>query len=132
MFKFLLGEKEFEKPPYIHEVEVLLYVRIIRLQGALDQSMIPVIEERVQEDRRRGGKINHNMLLDFAKVERIDTATIAYHLVEVQEYQEAHHRIGFINLHPEQHALLGIFNVESKFIVYPSETDAVNDLNRPA
>ena len=129
MFHFF-KKHESTKPPYLERIDQLPKLDIVRLKGGMDQSMIPVAEERIQENRHHGGKIEKNILLDFSKVEHVDSAMIAFHIIHLREYRQKGFDIGFINVTQQLHGLLDIFKDEAIFNVFASETEAVSVLNR--
>ncbi len=124
-----LFKKKREKPPYLDRIDVLEKMEIVRLKGRLDHEMIPIVEARIKENRAMGSKIEKNILLDFAKVEHVDSALIASHILHLNEYQDKGFTIAFLNVTNEWHALVGIFK-NGKFKVYTSEEEAVRDLNK--
>ena len=118
-----------EKPPYLDEVEELEKVSIVRLKGEITREMIPIIEARIQSNRRMGSKIDKNVIIDFAKVVDVDSATVAFHVIHLEEYHQKGFELGFINLNDEMKALLEMFKNSVPFKVYPSEADAIRALN---
>ena len=129
MFHFF-KKHESTKPPYLEKIDQLPKLDIIRLKGRMDQNMIPVAEDRIRENRQHGGRIEKNILLDFSKVEYVDSAMIAFHIVHLREYRQKGFDIGFINITEQLHGLLDIFKDEAIFDVYVSEAEAVSILNQ--
>ena len=129
MFEYLFSRNIDHKPTYLDRVDDLEFLQIIRLKGAIDQSVIPVIEKRILENRHHGSVIDKNVLLDFRNVVHVDTATIAFHIIRLKEYQESHHRIGFVNIPSEFKSLLDLFKFGEMFKIYMSEDQAVAELN---
>ena len=123
-------EKSEKKPPYLERVDELEKVSIVRLKGEITREMIPVIEKRIQDNRRMGSKIEKNVIADFAKVVDVDSATVAFHIIHLEEYHQKGFEVGFINLNEEMKGLLEMFKKTAPFKVYPSEDEAVRDLNR--
>jgi len=123
-------EDDEELPSYLERVDELEYVNIIRLKGKIDQEMIPVIEKRIQKNRKAGDIIEKNIIVDYALVEKIDSAAIAFHLVRLQEYKERGFSIGFINITDEMKAHLEVFKNSDVFKIYDSEDDALAELNQ--
>ena len=119
-----------EKPIYLERIDELKMVSIVRLKGRIDQTTIPVIDSRIKENRRAGSTIDKNVLLDFSKVEHVDTATIAYHMFRLKEYQEKGFKTGFINMTTEMKVLIDMFKENEEFMVFASEDEAVRELNR--
>ena len=105
-------------------------MEIVRLKGRIDQNMIPIIEARIKDNRSHGSKIDRNVVLDFSKVEHVDSALVASHLIRLKEYQEKGYEIGLINVTEELRALLDIFKEGKAFRIFSSEDEAVKELNR--
>ena len=127
---FKKHEHKREKPPYLERIDELEKVSIVRLKGRIDQAMIPVVESRIKENRRHGSKIDKNVLLDFAKVDHVDSATIAFQIIRLREYQAKGFKTGFINISNEMRALLDIFKENEEFKIFASEDEAMKELNR--
>lgn len=119
-----------EPPPYLERIDELEKVSIVRLKGEITREMIPVIEKRIQDNRRLGSKIEKNVIVDFAKVVDVDSATVAFHVIHLEEYHQKGFEVGFINLNDEMKVLLEMFKHSAPFKVYPSEAGAVKELNR--
>ena len=115
---------------YLDQIEELEHLSIIRLKGNIDAEMIPFIEQRIQYNRKRGSTINKNVLIDYSKVEEVDTATIAFHLVRLKEYEEQGFKIGFIHIPAKLQELLEMFNQLATFEIYTEESLAVQELNK--
>src|SRR3989338_8046941 len=123
-------KKREEKPPYLERIDELEKVSIVRLKGEITREMIPVIEARIQINRRMGSGIEKNVIVDFAKVVDVDSATVAFHLIHLEEYHRKGFEVGFINLNDEMKVLLEMFKQSAPFKVYPSDADAIKELNR--
>lgn len=125
----MFRKRKKEKPPYLDRIDEFPKLDIVRLKGRLDKNMVPVVEERIRENRKLGSKIEKNVVLDFAKVEHVDSALIASHVIHMKEYQEKGFEIAFINVTKEWKVLADIFKGNAKFKIYPTEADAVRELN---
>lgn len=119
-----------DHPPYLERIDELPNVSIVRLKGEITRDMIPLIEERIQTNRRMGSKIEKNVLMDFGKVVDVDSATIAFHLIHMEEYHKQGFEVGFINLNEEMRHLIEIFKNSASFKVYPNEAKALEELNK--
>ena len=130
MFNFF--KRQREKPPYLDRIDELEYVRIARMKGNIDQGMVPVIEQRIQDNRKRQGGVNidKNILIDYAKVGNVDTAAIAFNMVRLKEIQAHGRKIGFINVSDQLKTLLDMFKQSDCFQIYPSEEAAIQALNK--
>lgn len=126
----LFKKQNRPKPPYLDKIDIFNKLEIVRLKGRLDHEMIPIVEARIKENRAMGSKIEKNIILDFAKVEHIDSALIATHVIHLNEYQEKGFTIAFMNVSSEWKALVKIFKEDKKFKVYASEEEAIKELNQ--
>ena len=129
LFQLFKNHKR-KKPPYLERIDELKKLDIVRLKGKITQDIIPVIEARIKENRQLGSKIDKNVVLDFAKVEDVDSATVAFHVIHLKEYHENGFEVGFININDEMKALLDLFKENAVFKVFSSEAEAVKALNR--
>src|SRR5205085_8375341 len=86
LFQKARQRRENTKPPYLDRIDELEKVSIVRLQGKITRDMIPVIEARIKANRRAGGKIDKKVILDFGKVEDVDSATVASHIIHLAEF----------------------------------------------
>src|SRR6185295_19242112 len=98
--------------------------------GEITRDMIPMIERRIEANRRMGSKIDKNVLIDFAKVVDVDSATVAFHLIHLEELHKSGFEMALINLNEEMKALLDIFKRDAPLKVYQTEAEAVSELNR--
>ena len=127
----MLFRKEIDqKPPYLERIDELEKVSIVRLKGEITHDMIPIIEARIQSNRRMGSKIEKNVIVDFARVEDVDSATVAFHIIHLEEYHQKGFEVGFINLNEEMKNLLEMFKHSAHFKVYPDEVMALKELNQ--
>ena len=131
MTKLFKKRKEQEEmPPYLERIDELEKVSIVRLKGLITRDMIPIIEARIKANRRMGSKIDKNVIVDFAKVEDVDSATVAFHIIHLEEFHAKGFEVGFININAEMKALLELFKEKANFKVFGSENEAVKVLNR--
>jgi anti-anti-sigma factor len=119
-----------EKPQYLDRIDELEKVSIVRLKGSIDQAMIPVIENRIQANRKAGSIIDKNVIVDYKQVEKVDSAAVAFHLVRLKEYEAKGFKIGFLNPSEELKVFLGMFQLSEAFKIYASEENAINELNQ--
>ena len=127
----LHNNKSPEQPPYLESLDELEKVRIARLKGNIDQEMVPIIEQRIEDNRKKEGMIiDKNIIIDYARVDKVDTAAIAFHLVRLKETEAAGKRVGFINVSEQLKAMLDMFKQGATFRIYASEEEAISELNQ--
>lgn len=127
---FELFKRKQKTLPYLERIDELEKVSVVRLKGLITREMIPVIQARIQANRRMGSKIDKNVIVDFAKVLDVDSATVAFHIIHLEEFHKNGFEIGFININEEMKVLLDMFKENVKFQVFVSEKEAVKALNR--
>lgn len=115
--------------PYLSKIEELDNLTIVRLKGNIDKDMVPVIEQRIQFNRKQGSTINKNVLVDYAKVDQVDSAGVAFHLVRLKEYQAKGFRVGFLNPSEQLETYLSMFHLCEAFKLFKNEDEAITDLN---
>ena len=128
----IFRKKQPEKPPYLERIDELEYVEIVRMKGDMTYKVIPIIEARIKENRKRQGgiRITKNILVDYALITAVDSAAIAFHLVHLKEYEARGKKVGFINLSEELKNLMDMFKQNETFKIYISEEVAVKELNK--
>lgn len=125
-----LFNKPKQKPAYLERIDQMEKVQIVRLKGDIDQNMVPVIEARIRENRKREGVvIDKNIIIDYAHVGRTDSAAIAFHMVRLKEIEAAGHKVGFININQQVKTYLDMFKQSQTFKIYGSE-EAIKELNQ--
>lgn len=117
------------KPIYLDRIDEWDHVDIIRLQGNIDREVIPLIDARIDQNRRAGSRIDKNVVVDYAKVLDVDSATIAFHLVRLKEYEAVGFKVGFLNPSIKLRTLLNMFRQHEAFQIYQSEQEALAALN---
>lgn len=120
----------FSDPSYLDRIDELEYLNIVRLKGVIDQSIIPIIDKRIQANRKNGSRIDKNVVIDYAKVEHVDTATVAFHLVRLKEYEDKGFKIGFINALEELKVMLDMFKQSDAFRIFETEAEAIKEFNQ--
>lgn len=123
-------QKQPDLPPYIDKIKDYDYVQIVRLKGDIDKEMIPVIEARIEYNRSQGETSKKNIVVDYTKVTKVDSATVAFHLVRLKELQEAGYKVGFINVKQELRTYIDMFKQDYTFRIYDTEKAAVKELNQ--
>lgn len=126
----IFKKQHTEKLPYLEKIDSFEKLDIVRLKGRLDHEMIPIVESQIRTNRAAGSTIDKNVILDFAKVDHVDSALIATHVIHLKEYQEKGFTIAFLNVTNEWRALVDIFKENKEFKVYASEDQAIKDLNK--
>ena len=119
---------EGEAPACILALEDYPSLRIVRLQGPINQKAVAEIERfRKWVVRQRSFKHKH-VLLDFKNVTEMDTAAVAGIIQEVSELKAARFRLGVIHLNEEVRGMFEVLKVEKLIVFYDNESEALEDL----
>ena len=129
MIECFLKRKK-EKPSYLERIDEMDKLSIVRLKGRITRDTIPTIDSRIKANRAAGETIDKNVVLDFARVDDVDSATVAFHIIHLKEFHAKGFEVGFINLNEEMKALVELFRENGTFKVFMSEAEAVQALNR--
>ncbi len=114
-------------PFSIVAVEDYPTIRIVRLQGTLDQRRVADLEHfRKWVEKHHGFKQKH-VLLDFKKVTQVDTSAVAEVIQAVSELKTGHFRLGVINLNETVRGMFQVLKVEQLVVFYNNESEAVED-----
>ena len=123
-----MKQKQITLPPWIKAVEERRALRILRVQGRVDMTVVAHMEKFSEKMRNEKGFEHKQLLLDFADVSYIDTSVVAVLLKTMGVYKKTHHKLGIINLGEEPRNMLEITKVDKLFILYENEAQAVQAL----
>ncbi|MDP2652623.1 MAG: STAS domain-containing protein [Candidatus Omnitrophota bacterium] len=129
MIPFVKKRKE-ETPSYLERIDELEKVSIVRLKGKITRDLVPMIEERIRENRRAGSAIDKNVIVDFSRVVDVDSSTVAFHVIHLNEYRAKGFEVALIHPNAEMKGLLEVFKDNAPFKVFATEAEAVKALNR--
>ena len=114
--------------PYVKQIEAKGDVYIVRLKGRIDMYTIPDVHRlRLMGPR---GELRQNIILDFKKVDHVDSATCALLVQSLSELKHVNHRLILINIPETLKDMLKIARISRLFDVYDSEEKALEELER--
>ena len=116
-----------KQPPFIERVEQVGHLRIVRLRGAINQDTVEQGYEYILQ-LRRGETIQGNLLLDCAKVERVDFAAVALLIVRMQDYLAKGHSVSLLNVDLKMRTYLELAELGPRVRVFDTEEQALRDL----
>ena len=126
----MFSNKDEFAPLSIEALEDYPTIRIVRLQGSIDQKTVTDLEHfRKWVEKHKGFKHKH-ILLDFKHVSHIDTSAVAQIIQAVSELKTAHFRLGAINLNETVLSMFQVLKVEKLVTFYKNESEAVEDFKR--
>ena len=99
---------------------------ILRLKGKITMQTLPENSDRMADLIKKEGLDKRNMLVDFGKVEDVDSSLVAVLLLRLGEFKEQGNRMGFINLPHELQSLVEIQKADIS--IFDSEEAALNEL----
>lgn len=128
VLKRFLGIKRNVPAPFVERLETRRNLYIIRLRGDIDMATIPGIGRMVVEAKQNRGLMEHNLLLDFKKVNHVDSSTIAALIVMLADLKNHRHTLGLVNIPSRLEKMLKILECRNLFSVYNSEASALKQL----
>lgn len=114
--------------PSIKEIKRLNQTTIVRFQGVIDSSTIPIISKNIKSEMKI--YLDRNILLDFKEATHIDSSTLAYMISLLSQLKERDRKLGLINTSFEMENYLDIERVRSLVHVYKNEKEALRNLMR--
>lgn len=127
----LFGSKKVAEPMgFCGNVEEYPDLRIFRLKGSIDMSVVPECAKYKKHVQSQPGFEYKSELLDFKSVTFIDSSAIAELVQLVSELKKEHLKLGVINLKDNLRSVLEILKVDQIISEYPSESEAIADLKR--
>jgi anti-anti-sigma factor len=113
---------------FLDDVEVEGNVRILRFKGTLNHDTLPDIL-KIKEEMQKAYETNTvNLLMDFKRVEDVDSSVLAVLELRLEELQEHHRRMGIVNIPEKLMNFMEIFKEASSFEIFESEDTAIKEL----
>jgi len=114
--------------PSIKETKRLSQTTIVRFQGVIDSSTIPIISKNIKSEMKI--YLDRNILLDLREATNIDSSTLAYMISLLSQLKKRDRKLGLINTSSEMDTYLDIERVRSLVHVYKDEKEALKSLMR--
>jgi len=112
--------------PSIKEIKRLNQTTIIRFQGVIDSSTIPVISDNIKSEMKV--YLDKNILLDFKGAAHVDSSALAYMISLLSQLKKRDRKLGLINTTSDMDNYLDIEKVRSLVHVYRNEKEALKNL----
>jgi anti-anti-sigma factor len=124
----IFRDEEGKLLPSIKETKRLSQTTIVRFQGVIDSSTIPIISKNIKSEMKV--YIDRNILLDFSEATHFDSSTLAYMISLLSQMKKRDRKLGLINTSSEMDNYLDIERVRSLVYVYKNEKEALKSLKR--
>jgi len=124
----IFRDEEGKLLPSIKETKRLSQTTIVRFQGVIDSSTIPVISKNIKSEMKI--YLDRNILLDFREATHIDSSTLAYMISLLSQLKKRDRKLGLINTSSEIEDYLDIERIRSLVHVYKNEKEALKNLMR--
>jgi anti-anti-sigma factor len=126
--KVFFSNEKGDLPSFIHGIDDFPHCKMVYLKGRLDRSASAEMEYFFIKAQKNPGLLNKDVLLDFRKVEEIDTASIAQLLKILALLKKNHHKLGLFNVQERMRSQLEILKLDSVFQVFNSNTEALKEV----
>ena len=117
-----------ETPAFVESVDDYPHLKIIKLKGYLDISMIKDMQLFLQNTKKKESRVNKSILLDLEHVADVDSAVIAGFIKILSKLKEKNFRLGFLNIPDSLRSMLQILRLENMFVVFESEKIAFREI----
>ena len=124
---FFQNDKE-KMPPCVEKVDDYPHLRIVKLKGYLDISTIQDVQSFLQETKKKEGRINKSVLLDFKNVSEVDSAGVAGFVEMLSKLKHRNFKLGLMNVPENLRHMLQILKLENIFAIFESEKKAFNEI----
>ena len=108
---FFSGEKG-DLPTFIHAVDDFPHVKIVYLKGPLDNSTSVEMDRFFKKAQKSPAHLDKNVLLDFRKVEHVDSVAIAQLLKAMTVLKNKKRHFGLFNVSEKMRSMLEILFLE--------------------
>ena len=115
-------------PSFLESLDDYPHLKIVKLKGRLDISMIKDIQSFLQDTKKKEGRINKSILLDLTYVAEVDTAVIAGFIKVLSKLKEKNFKLGLMNIPNSLRSMLQILKLENVFAVFESEKKAFREI----
>lgn len=127
LHQFFSNEKG-ELPLFIRGIDEFVHIKFVYLQGKLDTSASVEMDRFFKKAQKSPINLDRSVLLDFRKVEHVDSAGIAHLFKILTLLKKDNHRLGLINVSEEIRDLLGILKVDHAFQVFETKSEALKEV----
>lgn len=117
-----------ELPLFIRGIDEFTHIKIVYLQGNLDTSASVEMDRFFKKAQKSPINLDRSVLLDFRKVDHVDSAGIAHLFKILTLLKKENHRLGLINVSKEIQDLLEILKVDSAFQVFETKSAALKEV----
>ena len=124
----IFRDKSGKLSPSIKEIKRLNGTIIVIFQGVVDSSTVPVIGTEITDEMKE--HLDRNIILDFRKVTRIDSSTLAYMISLISQLKKQSRRLGLINTQDTSlESYLEIQGEDSEIRIYKNQKEALKDFS---
>ena len=124
----IFRDEEGKLLPSIKEIKRLSKTTIVRFQGVVDSSTIPVISKNIKSEMKI--YLDRNILLDFKEATHVDSSTLAYMISLLNQLKKSERNLGLINTSSEMDNYLDMEKVRALVHVFKNEKEALKNLIR--
>ena len=130
MLRNLFKRENNELPDQIESIEDFGKFWIIRFQGVLDKTTIPVNKEWSDRYLKEHQMFDKSIIVDLNKVEHVDSAALAMCVLRLTQFKQSGQKLVIINAPEEFKRLAEIERVSEHIMYYASEKEAVASLEK--
>jgi len=126
-FHRLCKKEKITPPVYLDTIEDKGEIFLVRLKGALDMDVLGGNRDKMTAVIETMNLYTKNVLVDFKKVTRTDSSTVATLLGRFLDIKKTRKRIALFNIPDEFRRRIEILRVEHNFLIYDNEATALSE-----
>jgi anti-anti-sigma factor len=117
-------------PSFIQSIDDFEHMKIVYLKGNLDSAASADMDYFFKKEQKTPAQLNKSFLLDFRKVENVDSAGIAQLFKLLTLLKKKKYRLGLINLPDRVQGMLEILKLDKAFHIFETRTQALEEIRR--
>ena len=111
-------------PSFVDAIDSFEHVKIVRLKGRLDSQASGEMGYFFKKVQKSPGQLDRSVLLDFRKVESVETTAIAQLLKILTLLKKKNYRLGLFNVPEIMSGMLEVLKLENVFQIFDSKAKA--------
>lgn len=115
-------------PPFIDKIQDFPHVKMVHLKGVLDSAASVEMKRFFDRAKKVSGELDKSVILDFRKVERVETPAIAELLKMLVQLNKKKYRFGLLNVSDSVAGMLQILKLDKVFHIFPSKSEAFRQI----
>jgi anti-anti-sigma factor len=115
-------------PHFVERVDDFPHVKILYLKGRLDNHASVDMDKFFKDTRKNPAKLDKSVLLDFRKVDHLETAAVAQLIKALTLLKKKKYHFGMLNVSEKMRDTLEILKLENAFRIFDTKSEALEEV----